>query len=62
MVRYLLKNLLLGYKNYQALVKLSFILLFVLGSEEEKLKFAFKIYDIDGDGFISNGELFAVII
>ena len=62
MVRYLLKNLLLGYKNYQALVKLSSILLFVLGSEEEKLKFAFKIYDIDGDGFISNGELFAVII
>eukprot|EP00300_Choanocystis_sp_HF-7_P013954 c18516_g1_i1.p1 GENE.c18516_g1_i1~~c18516_g1_i1.p1 ORF type:complete len:178 (-),score=51.74 c18516_g1_i1:36-569(-) len=31
------------------------------GSREEKLKFAFKIYDIDGDGFISNGELFQVL-
>ena len=27
---------------------------------ESKLKFAFKIYDIDNDGFISNGELFQV--
>ncbi len=26
--------------------------------EEAKLRFAFKVYDIDGDGFISNGELF----
>jgi serine/threonine-protein phosphatase 2B regulatory subunit len=32
------------------------------GSEEEKLRFAFKIYDINGDGFISNGELFDVIL
>ena len=30
------------------------------GSDEEKLRFAFKIYDINGDGFISNGELFDV--
>jgi len=29
--------------------------------EEKKLKFAFKIYDIDGDGFISNGELYHVL-
>jgi len=25
----------------------------------EKLKFAFQVYDADGDGFISNGDLFA---
>ena len=29
--------------------------------EEHKLKFAFKIYDIDEDGFITNGELFTVL-
>eukprot|EP00696_Hemimastix_kukwesjijk_P002862 gnl/Hemi2/13502_TR4619_c0_g1_i1.p1 gnl/Hemi2/13502_TR4619_c0_g1~~gnl/Hemi2/13502_TR4619_c0_g1_i1.p1 ORF type:complete len:179 (+),score=80.73 gnl/Hemi2/13502_TR4619_c0_g1_i1:103-639(+) len=31
------------------------------GDKEEKLKFAFKIYDIDNDSFISNGELFQVL-
>ncbi len=31
------------------------------GTKIEKLKFAFKIYDIDRDGFISNGELFLVL-
>lgn len=30
-------------------------------SKEEKLKFAFQIYDINNDGFISNGELFTVL-
>merc|ERR1711907_555651 len=30
-------------------------------SNEEKLKFAFQIYDINNDGFISNGELFMVL-
>jgi serine/threonine-protein phosphatase 2B regulatory subunit len=25
----------------------------------EKLKFAFQVYDSNGDGFISNGDLFA---
>ena len=30
-------------------------------SSDEKLRFAFQIYDINGDGFISNGELFTVI-
>jgi hypothetical protein len=30
-------------------------------SQEEKLRFAFQIYDINGDGFISNGELFTVL-
>ncbi|KAJ1821069.1 Calcineurin subunit B [Coemansia sp. RSA 2599] len=31
------------------------------GQKEEKLRFAFKIYDMDRDGFISNGELFMVL-
>ena len=30
-------------------------------SPEEKLRFAFQIYDINNDGFISNGELFEVL-
>lgn len=29
--------------------------------EEKKLIFAFKIYDIDEDGYITNGELFNVL-
>jgi len=33
----------------------------VQGAKDEKLKFAFKVYDIDCDGFISNGELFRVL-
>ncbi|VDP51799.1 unnamed protein product [Schistosoma margrebowiei] len=32
----------------------------VKGEKEAKLKFAFKIYDMDKDGYISNGELFQV--
>lgn len=31
------------------------------GDKEQKLKFAFKVYDIDRDGYISNGELFIVL-
>ncbi|KAK9380118.1 uncharacterized protein V2V93DRAFT_371691 [Kockiozyma suomiensis] len=31
------------------------------GEQDEKLKFAFNVYDIDRDGFISNGELFLVM-
>ncbi|GAV47564.1 hypothetical protein ZYGR_0H04100 [Zygosaccharomyces rouxii] len=31
------------------------------GGKDEKLKFVFKIYDIDKDGYISNGELFIVL-
>ncbi|KAA1084153.1 Calcineurin subunit B [Puccinia graminis f. sp. tritici] len=31
------------------------------GDREQKLKFAFKVYDMDRDGFISNGELFLVL-
>ena len=30
-------------------------------SQEEKMRFAFQIYDINNDGYISNGELFAVL-
>lgn len=31
------------------------------GDKEQKLRFAFKVYDIDRDGYISNGELFIVL-
>lgn len=31
------------------------------GNKDEKLHFAFKVYDIDRDGYISNGELFIVL-
>ncbi|KAJ3186269.1 Calcineurin subunit B [Gaertneriomyces sp. JEL0708] len=31
------------------------------GNRDDKLKFAFKVYDMDRDGFISNGELFLVL-
>jgi len=33
----------------------------VKGDKESKLKFAFRLYDMDKDGYISNGELFQVI-
>eukprot|EP00003_Mantamonas_plastica_P031392 TRINITY_DN813_c0_g2_i2.p1 TRINITY_DN813_c0_g2~~TRINITY_DN813_c0_g2_i2.p1 ORF type:complete len:121 (+),score=48.80 TRINITY_DN813_c0_g2_i2:764-1126(+) len=33
----------------------------VNGEKEKKLKFAFSVYDIDNDGYISNGELFQVL-
>ncbi|TIC07826.1 calcium-dependent protein serine/threonine phosphatase [Wallemia mellicola] len=31
------------------------------GGRDEKLKFAFKVYDMDRDGYISNGELYIVL-
>ena len=34
----------------------------VKGDKESKLRFAFRIYDMDNDGYISNGELFQVSI
>ena len=34
----------------------------VKGDKESKLRFAFRIYDMDNDGAISNGELFQVHI
>ncbi|EGD74155.1 calcineurin B [Salpingoeca rosetta] len=33
----------------------------VQGDREKKLRFAFQIYDVDCDGYISNGELFQVL-
>lgn len=33
----------------------------VRGDKLSKLRFAFKIYDMDKDGYISNGELFQVL-
>lgn len=33
----------------------------IKGNKEQKLQFAFKVYDIDRDGYISNGELFIVL-
>merc|ERR1712137_161524 len=30
-------------------------------SEEEKLMFAFSLYDVNGDNYISNGDLFQVM-
>lgn len=32
----------------------------LLGSLEEKLKFSFNIYDIDGNGFILWNEMFVI--
>ncbi len=31
-----------------------------VGPIDDKTRFVFSIYDMDGDGFISNGELFKV--
>ena len=33
----------------------------MLGDSDSKLRFAFNIYDIDRDNYISNGELFLVL-
>ncbi|MEQ2169574.1 Calcineurin subunit B type 1, partial [Goodea atripinnis] len=33
----------------------------IRGDKLQKLHFAFRIYDMDKDGFISNGELFQVL-
>ncbi|KAI3379953.1 hypothetical protein SNEBB_002667 [Seison nebaliae] len=33
----------------------------IKGEKEQKLRFAFQIYDIDKDGYIGNGELFQVL-
>lgn len=31
------------------------------GNKDEKLRFAFSVFDIDGDGVLSNGELFILL-
>ncbi|XP_007544224.1 calcineurin subunit B type 1-like isoform X1 [Poecilia formosa] len=33
----------------------------IRGNQQQKLNFAFRVYDVDKDGFISNGELFQVL-
>ncbi|XP_060896982.1 calcineurin subunit B type 1-like [Labrus mixtus] len=33
----------------------------IKGDKEQKLRFAFSIYDMDKDGYISNGDLFQVL-
>ena len=40
---------------------LSGLSLIIRGDTQAKLKFAFRIYDNDNDGFISNGELYQVV-
>mmetsp|Transcript_170 Transcript_170/g.367 ORF Transcript_170/g.367 Transcript_170/m.367 type:complete len:180 (-) Transcript_170:88-627(-) len=30
-------------------------------AKEEKMKFCFRVYDVDGDGFVSNADLFHVL-
>ncbi|KAK8392844.1 hypothetical protein O3P69_013106 [Scylla paramamosain] len=34
----------------------------VKGDKESKMRFAFRIYDMDNDGYISNGELFQMMV
>lgn len=31
------------------------------GNREEKLKFAFSVFDLDGDNYLSNGEMFIIL-
>lgn len=57
-------------KNCHFIKKLSVLVEFIQGVSQfsvkgdklSKLRFAFRIYDMDNDGFISNGELFQVKI
>ena len=56
MARYRLES------SYQVLYDINLGLAALYGTDEErKLQFAFKIYDIDEDGYITNGELFTVL-
>jgi serine/threonine-protein phosphatase 2B regulatory subunit len=34
---------------------------FYSGTQEQKLRFIFRVYDVNNDGYISNGELFTVL-
>ncbi|QSL66745.1 hypothetical protein MERGE_001131 [Pneumocystis wakefieldiae] len=49
-----------GNMNFEELIK-SLNIFSSKGHKREKLLFAFRIYDIDRDGYISNGELFLVL-
>ncbi|EMR08696.1 hypothetical protein PNEG_02874 [Pneumocystis murina B123] len=49
-----------GNMNFEELIK-SLNIFSSKGHKREKLLFTFKIYDIDRDGYISNGELFLVL-
>lgn len=42
-------------------LNLKYVWFIFKGDKESKLRFAFRIYDMDNDGFISNGELFQVL-
>ncbi len=57
--------------QYLTIICISFVLIeFVLGmsqfsvkgNQEARLRFAFRVYDMDNDGYISNGELFQVCL
>nr|CAD7592319.1 unnamed protein product [Timema genevievae] len=54
-----------GEVDFKVLVFIEFIQgvsqFSVKGDKESKLRFAFRIYDMDNDGYISNGELFQVL-
>lgn len=52
---FLTKNLFYSLEFIQGVSQFS-----VKGDKESKLRFAFRIYDMDNDGYISNGELFQV--
>jgi len=50
------KNNKVDFKSF-----LSALSVFNAINKQEKIDFIFKIYDIDNDGYISNGELFTVL-
>ena len=35
--------------------------IFLRGSQEEKIKYAFTVYDLNGDGYISREEMFQML-
>uniref|UniRef100_A0A6B2LQV0 EF-hand domain-containing protein n=1 Tax=Arcella intermedia TaxID=1963864 RepID=A0A6B2LQV0_9EUKA len=48
-----------GHVNFEEFV--SGLAIFKSGSTEEKLKFSFRLYDVDGDGFIQKKELLEML-
>eukprot|EP01129_Flabellula_baltica_P016589 TRINITY_DN892_c0_g1_i2.p1 TRINITY_DN892_c0_g1~~TRINITY_DN892_c0_g1_i2.p1 ORF type:complete len:156 (+),score=39.09 TRINITY_DN892_c0_g1_i2:45-512(+) len=49
-----------GRVNFQQFVQ-TLSVFSLKGTEEEKIKFAFRIYDLNDDGFIDQDELFEVL-